>query len=188
VPQPDDLISLFIAPLNRSGIRYMVTGAVAAIVYGEPRLTHDIDVVISVAPTDVASIVDAFPVSDFYVPPADVTEISRPAHGHFNIIHHGTALKADFYPVGRDPLHAWALDHRLTIAVSNQEVQLAPREYVVIRELEYFRMGGSDRHLRDIRAMLRIAPDRINTSFIAAQVERLGLHQEWAALSSTTNE
>ena len=38
-----DLISLFIAPLNRLGVPYMVTGAVAAIIYGEPRLTNDID-------------------------------------------------------------------------------------------------------------------------------------------------
>ncbi|MGH7461286.1 MAG: hypothetical protein ACREMA_09695, partial [Longimicrobiales bacterium] len=72
MPQTDDLISLFVAPLNRTGIRYMVTGAVAAIVYGEPRLTHDIDVVISLARPNVASIVDAFPVSEFYVPPTDV--------------------------------------------------------------------------------------------------------------------
>ena len=190
MPQPDDLISLFVSPLNRSGIRYMVTGAVAAIVYGEPRLTHDIDVVISLAPADVASLVDAFPVTDFYVPMAEVilTEIGRPAHGHFNIIHRATALKADFYPVGDDPLHTWAMDHRITIPVSNQDIQLAPPEYVVIRKLEYFRMGGSDRHLRDIRAMLRIAPDRINTSFIAAQVDRLGLQHEWAALRSNTDE
>ncbi len=42
VPTPD-LVSLFVEPLNRLGVMYMVTGAVAAIVYGEPRLTNDID-------------------------------------------------------------------------------------------------------------------------------------------------
>ncbi len=44
MPAPD-LLGLFIGPINRLGLEYMVTGAVAAIVYGEPRLTHDIDVV-----------------------------------------------------------------------------------------------------------------------------------------------
>ncbi len=38
-----NLIGLFIAPLNRAGIEYMVTGGLAAIVYGQPRLTLDID-------------------------------------------------------------------------------------------------------------------------------------------------
>ena len=165
----------------------MVTGAVAAIVYGEPRLTHDIDIVIALAPLDVPSIVNAFPPSDFYVPPVEAIqdEIRRPAHGHFNFIHRATSLKADFYPAGQDALHAWAMNHRTTIQVSDEQVQLAPPEYVVIRKLEYFRAGGSDRHLRDIRAMFQIAPDRIDTSFIAAQVDRLGLQAEWNALKST---
>lgn len=40
------LISLFVRPLNRLRIPYLVTGGVASVVYGEPRLTRDIDLVI----------------------------------------------------------------------------------------------------------------------------------------------
>jgi hypothetical protein len=36
-----NLFSLFTNPLNENQIDYMVTGSVAAMVYGEPRLTHD---------------------------------------------------------------------------------------------------------------------------------------------------
>ncbi len=190
VRQPADLIALFIAPLNRTGIPYMVTGAVAAIVYGEPRLTHDIDVVVALKPGDVAPIAGAFPAADFYSPPPEAiqTEIARPAHGHFNIIHRATALKADFYPIGQDVLHAWAMEHRIAISVSHEEVQLAPPEYVLIRKLEYFRAGGSDRHLRDIRSMLRVNPGRIDNAFITAQVDRLGLQAEWDAVRQSTHE
>jgi hypothetical protein len=35
----------FLQPLERLGLPYCVTGSVAASVYGEPRLTADIDVV-----------------------------------------------------------------------------------------------------------------------------------------------
>ena len=45
MPEPK-LYQIFIGNFNRLGIRYMVTGAAASIVYGEPRLTNDIDVVI----------------------------------------------------------------------------------------------------------------------------------------------
>src|ERR1051326_9592126 len=45
MPEPD-LSLLFIRPLNRLGIRYIVTGSVAALLYGEPRLTHDVDFVV----------------------------------------------------------------------------------------------------------------------------------------------
>jgi hypothetical protein len=43
------LITLFVAPLHRAGIPYVVTGGVASVIYGEPRLTRDIDLVL--APT-----------------------------------------------------------------------------------------------------------------------------------------
>jgi hypothetical protein len=164
----------------------MVTGAVAAIVYGEPRLTHDIDVVVALTPAEVPSIIREFPVSDFYVPPIDAiqAEIKRAQHGHFNVIHRATSLKADFYPVGQDPLHEWAMGHRTSIPLSDELVQVAPAEYVVIRKLEYYRDGGSDRHLRDIRSMLRVHADRIDTSFIAAQVDRAGLRSEWQSAIS----
>ena len=35
------LVALFVRPLNTLRIPYLVTGAVAAVVYGEPRLTRD---------------------------------------------------------------------------------------------------------------------------------------------------
>jgi hypothetical protein len=45
MPEPD-LFLLFVRPLNRAGIRYVISGSVAAIFYGEPRLTHDVDFVV----------------------------------------------------------------------------------------------------------------------------------------------
>ena len=44
MPEPD-LLELFVARLEEIGVRYLVTGSVAATLYGEPRATHDIDLV-----------------------------------------------------------------------------------------------------------------------------------------------
>jgi hypothetical protein len=83
--QPPDFVTLFIAPLNDLGIPYMVTGAVAAVIYGEPGFTHDLDVVMTLAPADADRIAAVFPATDFYVPPREVIleETARPEHGHF---------------------------------------------------------------------------------------------------------
>jgi hypothetical protein len=43
--QEPDLFLLFLKPLNRLKLDYMVTGATAAIVYGTPRLTNDLGVI-----------------------------------------------------------------------------------------------------------------------------------------------
>lgn len=47
-----DLLSLFVAPLDRLGLSYMATGAVAAIIYGDPRLTNDVDLVVELTDGD----------------------------------------------------------------------------------------------------------------------------------------
>ena len=111
---PPDLIRLFIAPLNELGVPYMVTGAAAAIIYGEPRLTRDIDVVIALTPADAPRLAAAFADPAYYVTPVKVIaeEARRDGGGHFNIIHVPSALKADLYLHGSDELHAWAMARR----------------------------------------------------------------------------
>ena len=90
-----DLLELFIAPLETTDIRYLVTGSVAATLYGEPRATHDIDLVVDLAADDEADLARVFPAEDFYLPPPEVIQVEarRERRGHFNVIHHATGLK-----------------------------------------------------------------------------------------------
>ena len=43
---------IFTRKLNELNLRYMVTGSVAAIYYGEPRMTNDVDIVVFLRPED----------------------------------------------------------------------------------------------------------------------------------------
>lgn len=58
MPEPD-LFLLFVRPLNRARLRYVVNGSVAAIFYGEPRLTHDVDFIVYLNPNDIQQFVTA---------------------------------------------------------------------------------------------------------------------------------
>lgn len=48
--EPVELLLHAASALERLGIPYFVTGSTASIVYGEPRLTNDIDIVAAVEP------------------------------------------------------------------------------------------------------------------------------------------
>src|SRR5260370_5378806 len=155
MPEPE-LFLLFVRPLNRANIRYVVTGSVAAIFYGEPRLTHDVDFVVFLRDADAEALAKVFPAAAFYLPPAEIisAEARREQRGHFNIIHIETGFKADMYLTGRDELNAWAFKLQRRAQLEAETVVLAPPEYVIVRKLEYYREGGSEKHLRDIRSML----------------------------------
>ncbi len=184
-----ELIDTFIRPLNEHGIRYFITGSVASMVYGEPRLTNDVDVVLEITSSEIPKLVKAFPEADFYLPPVEVieTELLRGSRGHFNIISQSTMLKADIYLVGADPLQKWGMNEARFLDIDGQQVSFASPEYVIIRKLEFYREGNSSKHLRDIASMLTESPSEIDRDTLSAHITQRHLETEWqAALVLTT--
>ncbi|MCX4244013.1 nucleotidyl transferase AbiEii/AbiGii toxin family protein [Paraliomyxa miuraensis] len=183
----NDLFTLFTSRLDAAGIETVVTGSVAAMLYGEPRLTHDIDLVMLLDDSSIEALVRAFPDEEFYCAPTDVirVEARRPQRGHFNIIHHETGFKADVYVAGQDPLHRWALAKRRRVPFGDAMITVAPPEYVIVRKLEYYREGRSAKHLQDIRGMLRSQGDRVDRAELESKVNQLGLQAEWAEVAAS---
>jgi len=118
----------FISRLNILEIPYVVTGALASIIYGVPRLTHDLDLVVMMKMEDTDRFIRAFPSREFYCPPAEILkiEIRRSHRGHFNLIHHETGAKADIYLVGEDDLNRWALARRRPLDFEGERMWVAP--------------------------------------------------------------
>lgn len=180
---PDE-VALFAQRLEQVGADYMITGATAAILYGQPRVTNDLDVVVALEDRHLPRLADAFPEAAFYLPPDDILKVeqARKLRGHFNILHLASGFKADIYLAGADPLHAWALPRRRAIPWTDAvTLQVAPPEYVILRKLEYFREGGSDKHLTDIRAML--ASTAVDRAEVSQWALRLGIADLWRPLA-----
>lgn len=165
----------------------MVTGATAAILYGQPRLSNDLDVVLSLDDSALAALLHTFPENEFYVPPESVirTELARTQRGHFKLIHHESGYKADIYLTGTDPMHAWALPRRRRLRWSDAvEIAVAPPEYVVLRKLEYYREGRSAKHPLDIRAIREVTG--VDEATLTPWLERMGLSSLWQEVKLAT--
>lgn len=182
-----ELFARLLRPLHGTGLPYMVTGGLAAIVYGEPRLTNDVDVVVGLRPSDAARLLAAFPAASCYLPPIETIreEAARPAHGHFNILDLETTLRADVYCAGEDPVMAWGLARRRAITFGEDQLSIAPIEYVIVLKLRYFRESRSDRHARDVAAMRRWSGDLIDLPALQEWITRLGLEPEWQQVLAT---
>src|SRR2546428_3579775 len=53
---PVELLQRFVCPLNQLDIPHMTAAAVAHVVYGEPRLSLDLDIVLLLAPGKVQAL------------------------------------------------------------------------------------------------------------------------------------
>jgi hypothetical protein len=187
LPEPDLLLA-FIRPLEQAGVEYMISGSVAAMAYGQPRLTTDIDVIVSIDLPKAIRLAQLFSSDEFYFPPVDIiaTELTRETRGHFNILHIDSGFKADIYLRGTDSFRIWALERVRKMNLGEMTVRMAPPEYVIIRKLEYFREGGSEKHLRDIRLMVENSRELIDSKALTIFVQERGLESEWQKAQSVS--
>ncbi len=165
------------------GIRYFVTGAVAAIAYGEPRLTNDIDIVADLDEDKIPGLKSCYPTDEFYFDEESARRAVR-TRSQFNIIHPGSGLKIDVMITRGDEFDQSRFRRvRRLKPLEDTEVDFASPEDVVLKKMDFYRQGGSDKHLRDIAGILKISADAIDLAYIEAWARKLGLAEIWAAVS-----
>jgi len=180
--EQSELLRYAVERFERLGLRYFVTGSVVTVFYGEPRFTHDIDIVVSMTPDQAARLCREFPAPDFCVS----EEAAREAainHGQFNIIHPASGLKIDLIIPPDSPFNSsrFARATRVNAAPEYQACFASPED-TIIKKMEYYREGGSEKHLRDITGVLRVSGDRVDRAYIAQWAARLGLTSIWTAV------
>ena len=70
---------IFTRKLKHLGIPHMISGSVAAIYYGEPRMTNDVDIIVLLKDADLPRLAATFPLEEFYCPPRSQPAASQPA-------------------------------------------------------------------------------------------------------------
>ena len=169
-------------------LEYMVTGSIAAILYGKPRLTHDLDMVVAFSSDKIALFCAKFATEDFYCPPEEVLqrESTRGDGGHFNLIDQQTGFKFDFYPFRSDPLARWGFTRKKQLEfLPKESIWVAPPEYVICHKLIFYRKGGSDKHLTDIQSILDVSGHELDRNALVMWIEKLGLEAEWNKVRNT---
>ena len=174
-----ELLALVVETFTRLGVPYLVTGSVASMAYGEPRLTNDIDIVAGIREEHIPGLLAAFSADAFYLSAEAIQEAIR-GQGQFNIIHPGSGLKVDVIIRKETPFDRSRFARaRLIRPAESYEATFAAAEDVIIKKMEYYREGGSDKHLRDITGILKVSAQEIDEGYIVEWSERLGLRPIW---------
>jgi hypothetical protein len=180
--EQDELLRFAVEALNQLGLRYFVTGSIATILYGEPRFTNDIDLVVMLTADRIEELCLAFPQPEFYINPESVRRAVE-RNGQCNIIHPTSGLKLDIMVPAETPFNHSRFERARQIALlPGLKVSFAAPEDVIIKKMEYYREGGSEKHLRDITGILKVKAEEVDRDYIADWAERLDLSEIWSAL------
>ncbi len=182
--EPFELLHKIVDVFERLSVPYLVTGSVAAMAYGEPRLTNDVDIVAVLGVRHIPGLLAAFPSDNYYIDGDMIREAIR-AHGQFNIIHPASGLKVDVIVSSDTAFDAsrFSRIRRINPAETFQANFAAPED-VIIKKMEYYRDGGSEKHLRDITGILKVSGEAIDMAYITDWARRLGLIEIWEAIKS----
>ncbi len=183
-----DFLEKVVKVFEAQRIPYLVTGSVASIAYGEPRLTNDIDVVAGMNEGHVPGFVAAFPPSEFYIDETAVREAIH-RHGQFNIIHPASGLKVDVIIRQDTPFDESRFSRARRISpAESYDASFAAPEDVIIKKMEYYKQGGSEKHLRDITGILKISGGMLERSYIEKWARRLGVKDIWSAIQERVHK
>lgn len=174
-----DLLELLARRLDELEIPYFVTGSGATITYGEPRYTNDIDIVADLNPSHTDRLCHAFPAPDFYVSRTAVDEAIHQRQ-MFNIIHIPSGLKIDISVMKRTDFDASRMARVVALLrPDGLVVRFSSPEDVILKKMEFYQQGGSDKHLRDIAGVLKVCSRPIDYVYIESWSTKLGVLDIW---------
>ena len=166
-----DFLADLVRRLERLDLEYALVGSIAAMSYGEPRATLDIDVVIALDSSGLDPLAGSFPAPEFYLSVEAAREAVR-LNDQFNVIHPESGMKVDFFVVG-DAVEESQIRRRLRrLILPKVEAWCSPPEELIVKKLSYYRQGASDKHLRDIVSMLRISSQEIDLEEVRAMADQ----------------
>lgn len=149
--------------LDARGVNYMVVGDQAVLLYGEPRLTRDIDITLGVGVDSLPVILDMVSQLGLEVLPEDPERFVQetlvlPA------MDRGSGIRLDLI-FSHSPYERGALERARVVRINNEEVRFAAAEDLVIHKM----VAGRPRDIEDVGGPSQEPGDRPHIHFEVAQ-------------------
>ena len=173
--QPERLIRKVIQTPEDAGIEYMVTGSVASSLQGEPRSTHDIDLVVVLRESAAQKLVEAFPLPDFYLSEPSMLD-AIDTGGMFNIIDTNEGDKIDFWMLTNEPFDQSRFSRKYAEDVMGFSIQVSSPEDTILAKLRWAQLsGGSEKQFADALRVYEVQYAKLDLDYLANWAEALNV-------------
>lgn len=168
-----ELLKKVIQTLDRAGIDYMVTGSVVSSLQGEPRSTHDIDLVVNLYKSAIRSLLNAFPEPDYYLDEESIIEaIERDSM--FNVIDVNSGDKVDFWMLTNDPFDQSRFARKYAEEILGLQMQISTPEDTILAKLKWANLsGGSEKQFTDALRIYEVQFVELDRDYLESWAENL---------------
>jgi hypothetical protein len=133
------------ASFQRHEVRYVVIGGIAAVIYGVPRATFDLDILIEATPENARHLLEAL--LDAGLGTASLTDVEEILSNEITIFKDRVRIDVQTSTPGLQFQEAW--NRRQTLEYQGQAFYVASREDLIASK----RAAGRDVDLDDVRLL-----------------------------------
>ena len=169
------LLACVITALESCGIAYMATGSIVSSLQGEPRMTHDIDLVVDVQPSHVAPLMAAFPAPGFYLAESGV-QLAIRHQQMFNLLVPDTGEKVDFWLLTGELFDQSRFARRMTLTINDLSLIVSSPEDTILAKLRWAKLaGGSEKQHQDALRVYEIQFAELDQAYLNHWSHALGV-------------
>lgn len=173
-----ELLAKVVRTLEQMDIEYMVTGSIASSLQGEPRSTHDIDVVVNLSRSKANALAEAFPPPDYYFDREAIIEAIS-AKGMANLIDTRSGDKADFWLLTETPFDLSRFARRYREELLGMHVPISSPEDTILMKLRWAKMsGGSEKQFIDAVRVYEVQYEKLDHEYLREWTVKLGIENE----------
>lgn len=172
---PEQVLIQIARILKELKIKYFVTGGFAVSVWGRPRATFDIDIVIKLIEPQVIPLASALReiFKAGYID-EDMVKEAIQHKGEFNFVDPESGLKVDFWVKGGSKLALAEFKRRRLKRIDGQGIYFVSPEDLILIKLRWYRQTESSRHLEDIESIIKISGPKLDMDYLKKQTRKLG--------------
>jgi len=149
----EKILSQIGVSLSKHNLPYMVVGGQAVLLYGEPRLTRDIDITLGVDVDHLGEVLAVVQELNLKPLPQEIESFVRETMVLPTLDEH-TGIRVDFI-FSYTPYETEAIKRAKKVKIMGQEVNLASPEDLIIHKI----FAGRPRDIEDVRTVLLKNPD-----------------------------
>ena len=162
----------------------MLSGSLASSLQGEPRATHDIDLVVDIRAADVSRIVAVLSGPTVYLDEDAVADAVW-RRSMFNLLDSASGDKVDFWLLKDEPFDRERFARRLEVDALGLRLRVSTPEDTILMKLRWAaQSGGSEKQIDDAFGVFTFQGDALDQAYLDAWAETLGLSTAVAALRS----
>jgi len=168
--------------LDENDIDYMITGSLVSSIQGEPRTTHDVDILVNITRKAIPLFINVFTAPGYYISSGAIEEAIE-HKSMFNLLDTTEGDKIDFWILTNEPFDQSRFSRKYKEKIFGLPMKISSPEDTILMKLRWAKIaGGSEKQFTDALRVYEIQYSILDIGYIEKWAEQLKVKRLWEEL------